>query len=339
MRRVPKWWKYGRILMLLIASFELLYHRYGFSENAISLKTAGKEGAGIEQDELIDRLTNSPPQTWFQDQFKKSRQLQNLSSNITNEWKKCKNQYLTYYFPKINTIFTGIPKTGSTNWKAALLLAEGTLKKMLEPHQMKRIQGGMSNMHRLQNIGRNYSNEALKSAFSFAVIRNPWTRMVSGYIDKFSEGMSRGSYRGVGKGMVRTLRGITNETLLNNLYPTFGEYMKWLTKKKGLDRHFTPQSNILCYSGHKYDFILPLEYSSVLSADVWGKIKINATLNRSYDHVSDPRLQSSTIRAKEWILKVDSSILERVYEIFKADFALANYSNVTHPDFPLPSYR
>ena len=38
------------------------------------------------------------------------------------------------------------------------------------------------------------------------------------------------------------------------------------------------------------------------------------------DHVSDLRLQSSTIRAKEWILKVNSAIL--------AHFAPGNYSNV-----------
>ena len=51
---------------------------------------------------------------------------------------------------------------------------------------------------------------------------------------------------------------------------------------------------------------------------------------------TDPRLQSSTLLAKEWLSKQDPEHIEKLYEIFKADFAMMNYSNFTHPDFPLP---
>ena len=285
-----------------------------------------------------EKYLHPPPQSWLQDQFKRSIQILNLTNHFSNKWSSCKDKLLTYFFPKIRAMFTGIPKTGCTNWKGALLYAEGTMKTLLEPKQMKRVHGGMSNQHRLSNTENLYSDEVMSDTFSFVVIRNPWTRLVSGYVDKFSKGYSRGPYRVGGKKMVQMMRGIENKTLLEDLYPTFDEYIKWISIGKGRDRHFAPQHSCLCYTENIYDFIVPLEYSSVMSKEVWSKINASATLYTSYDHLSDPRKQSTTMKAKEWISKIDPAILETVYIHFKGDFALANYSNVTDPDFPLPIY-
>jgi hypothetical protein len=67
--------------------------------------------------------------------------------------------------------------------------------------------------------------------------------------------------------------------------------------------------------------------------------KINASgtsLYGSYDESKDPRLQKSTLFAKKWLSQLDPDVVEQLYSIFQADFALLNYSNFTHPDFPLP---
>ena len=42
------------------------------------------------------------------------------------------------------------------------------------------------------------------------------------------------------------------------------------------------------------------------------------------------------IKAKEWLQELDTETINSLYTIFKADFMLANYSNFSHPDFPLP---
>ena len=73
-----------------------------------------------------------------------------------------------------------------------------------------------------------------------------------------------------------------------------------------------------------------------LSEDILGtEIKL---LN-SYDAAPDPRTQSSTVKAREWLGKLDSELIEKLYSIFKVDFEMANYSNFTDANFPLPLWR
>jgi hypothetical protein len=69
---------------------------------------------------------------------------------------------------------------------------------------------------------------------------------------------------------------------------------------------------------------------------VWGKINANTSLLGSYDKSSDPRLQKSALYAKEWLSDIDRETIESLYEMFRFDFSLMDYSNFTHPNFPLP---
>ena len=123
------------------------------------------------------------------------------------------------------------------------------------------------------------------------------------------------------------IRGIDKDQIIDqNIYPTFAEYALWLIKTRGTrNPHFSPQHSVL-------------HISTVLSSDVFARINTNISLDESYDKSSDPRIQSSAIYAKEWLLQLDSAIIESLYLIFKADFTLLNYSNFTHPEFPLPLF-
>ena len=164
--------------------------------------------------------------------------------------------------------------------------------------------------------------------------------MVSGFRDKVSsEKTQGGSLRGIGRAIVREMRGITDSDLLKELYPTFSEYVRWLVKKnpRRVNVHFGPQWRTLCLPRVKYDYVVPLEYSGSLSKEIWGKINAeNISLLESYDKSSDPRLQKSTLLAKEWFSEIEQETIDKLYSIYRADFALMNYKNFTDPDFPLP---
>ena len=299
-------------------------------------KQASNQASNYTSEDKKKSVLEPPSQSWAQDQFKKALDLMDRKYSQPNKWESCGMK--TYYFENIKTIFTGIPKTGCSNWKEALLLANGDLKKHLNPTQARKVHGRMSNNHRIPKILHRFNASQFQQAFSFTVVRNPWTRMVSGYRDKLSDEKTQGGeFRGVGKNIVKQMRGITDKKELVKLYPTFTEFASWLAKHNGSgNSHFYQQFRTLCIPAAKYDYIIPLEYAGLLSQDVWGIINANTSLLGSYDKSSDPRLQASALHAKEWFSKIDKNTIEKLYNIFRIDFALMDYSNFTHPDFPLP---
>ena len=291
-----------------------------------------------------DLFLKPPSQDWIQRQMVKSLEIRGLEYSTTNQWKTCGAR--SYFYPKINTIFTGVPKTGCSNWIEALLRAEGDLTESIDPAKVKIVHGRLSAGHRMgarMQIITQYNNSVFDKAFSFTVVRNPWTRMVSGFRDKLSsEETQGGSFRGIGKNIVRTMRGIEDPDQLDKLYPTFPEFLRWLVIRQTdgkIDGHFAPQWKTLCVPRVKYDYIIPLEYSGPLSKEVWGKMNAsNVSLLGSYDKSKDPRRQKSALLAKEWFSEIEQETIEQLYSIYRADFAYMNYSNFTDPNFPLPLY-
>ena len=283
-----------------------------------------------------------PSQQWARAQFYKTIEFLNWTYPTTNHWDQCSIR--TYYFSNLQTIFTGTPKTGCSNWLIALLNAEGVLNKKIDPTKIKFVHGGLTVHRRVRALLQNnlVTKAELDKAFSFAVVRNPWTRMVSGYRDKLSSEITQGgSFRGVGMGIVAWSRNISDSKLLQNLYPTFEEYARWLVYKNGkLDAHFGLQIGTLCIPKAMYDYIVPLEHSAQLSKEVWSKINAaDIPLLGSYDRSSDPRKQKSALLARQWLSQLPSIIVDKLYRIYEADFILLNYSNFTHPDFPLPLHN
>ena len=294
----------------------------------------------IEPDSNLRTNLLPPSQVWISSQTRQTMSLLGLEYPSSNHWRKCGPR--TYYFPKVCAIFTGIPKTGCTNWITALLRTEGMLSKTPKLGEMNWIHGAASMKYRMNHVSYVYSNSDFEKAFSFAVVRNPWTRLVSGFRDKLSSEKTSGpSLRSFGLWVVRQMRGIKDPAVLKDLYPTFEEFAGWLIKRGGtVNAHFQPQTAQLCLKYAVYDFIAPLEYAGSLSEVIMKKINASdASLLGSYDKSSDPRYQKSTLLAKKWLSELDQDVIDSLYDIFKADFALLNYSNFTHPDFPFPLHN
>ena len=309
-----------------------------FSRNLSSSNTAqvNNNMDNTNSDPLLSPYLKPPSQEWILSQFGKSMSLLKWKYMPPDRWEKCSGR--TYYFPTINAIFTGIPTTGSSNWLLALIQAESELTREIHLEKMVPIHGRKTRSHRILDMVNRYSGSDFREALSFAVIRNPWTRMVSGFRDKLSgERESSPYYRSIGREIVRKIRGIENPKLLQELFPTFPEYAEWLVREGHYrDVHFTPQINNLCIPHAIYDYIVPLEYSEILGQEIWTKLGVQETnLMGSDDQSPDPRYQKSTLYAKEWLSELNTDLRDRLYSTFRTDFTLVNYSNFTHPDFPL----
>ena len=298
-------------------------HRYNFAMPILDISRSA-------------RLPQPPTISWFQQQidtFVTQRSEELLSSRSS----KFKCDKALYYFKNIDTLFTEVPKSGCTNWKELLLVANGNL---VIGNYVRKQDGFIGRLVRklklkLTQLGMHHDNAVFSESFKFAVVRNPFTRIVSGYRDKLTRNDSNYTEEGVRQSILTEIRGQTSGPY--NSTPTFHEFVSWLVKHRGSGNvHFKPQTKILCLPMMKYNYIVPLEFSEVLSKELCDKMGITTTLREQYDGLSDPHVQSSTKFAKEEFPKLDKWLIEELYDIFRLDFEMLSYSNFTHPDFPLP---
>ena len=107
-----------------------------------------------------------------------------------------------------------------------------------------------------------------------------------------------------------------------------------------LDAHFKPQHTFLEVDKVRYDFIIPMELAEDMSREFFEKVGFNVrTLPGSYDGQTDPKLQTSVVKARELFSALDKRLVEKFYEIYKWDFKMLNYSNFSDPNFPFPNYH
>ena len=280
-------------------------------------------------------------QNWAQKQFQHTLSRIGKEYSTVKMWSKCSR--LTTYYENIKVIFTEIPKGGSSNWKEALLKANGDITINLAfSKSRKTFNSGKFHYHEIPEARKLYSDVVFRDAFTFTAVRNPWTRIVSGYLWFFNGPVeNKNLVLNVMKMQIlEEARGVTDKEMIRKMIPSFNEFAKWLIKHNGTENtHFKPQVKILCIPEAKYDYIVPLEYSALLSDEVWNFIDANTTFRGSYDGTTDPRVQSSAVYARKMFSDLDTDTIEKLYEIYRMDFSLLNYSNFTHPEFPLPLFE
>jgi hypothetical protein len=269
-------------------------------------------------------------------------------------WKKVSIQQ-SYYFPKINIIFTGIPKTGCSHWKELFLQAEGAIQGRLA--YLPDVHEEFSDPYRLPVFAETWKgahDQTIKTATSVVAFRNPWVRAVSAYTQKLSGESTQGnSIRWLKIAILESERSMnikSNEnslSLINSgtIAPTFEEYVKYLVRlprsgqKNALleNIHFKPQHAFLEVDKVRYDYIIPMEFVEPISKEFFKEVGINMSLPGSYDRVSDPRQQTSVKKARQLFSSLDQPLVEKFYEIYKIDFLLLRYSNFTDSNFPFPN--
>lgn len=316
------------IVVFLVSIFILVFLLGGYNRSSVEITVS-------------DPLPPAPSQVWLLKQVGRTLGLLGYTSPLTNNW-TCSQPRHTYFFPNIRAVFTGIPKSGCSNWIEFLLRAEGALHQKIDPTEVYKIHTTFSEPYRMFQEVADRANSAEKRGhvFSFAVVRNPWTRLVSGYRDKLSAEVTQGySFDNLARKIVQKMNKIDNITNRSE-HPSFNQYLRWIVLQDDLQNdHFTPQHLTLCFPSVRYDYILPLEHSPALARTIVEELQLNTTggvLGPYNKQSSDPRLQSTTLLARKWFSEQEPQLIEQLYAIFRADFAMMNYSNFTDPDFPFP---
>ena len=288
-----------------------------------------------------------PPQEWVNDNVKKVLSELKLALPPKTRWAMA--DFITllksYYSPTTDVIYAGIPKSGCTNWKFTILQIENMLKAQATPGPKVHY---VINKLNLANSLNKFSHKSLNGKYSFTVIRNPWSRMVSGYNDKFASSRS-GKWQGGRVALFilqkyRDRRITIQDIKVRGMRPTFHEFLKHLVHDSFhvINAHFRPQYSLLSLHQVEYNFIGALEHAEVQSASIFAHFMTTRAADIEvpgpYDSSKDPRTERSTLFAKEWLPKVPQLLLDKLYKRYKPDFMLYNYSNYTDPMFPFPVY-
>lgn len=89
-------------------------------------------------------------------------------------------------FPRLNSIYIPVPKTAGSTMMATLLVADGSPHLAgITDHNNGEARRLMSAENDLRAFWRSLNDPG---CFRFAFVRNPYTRSVSGYLDKISSG-------------------------------------------------------------------------------------------------------------------------------------------------------
>jgi len=284
-----------------------------------------------------------PPQSWVRNNVLKALIVLNFENPVSTHWEKV--SHLTclksYYSQTAGIIYTGIPKSGCTNWKYTILKHEPKYSGMIKSPTPK--------VHYIINhinLAGMFRRERLNNKFSFTVIRNPWTRLVSGYRDKLNS-TARVTWKH-GKVTLYILNNYRDRKITLNqikdegLYPTFLEFLRYLVDEQipKVNDHFKPQYYMLGLEDVKYDFIGALEHAELQSNEILQYFKTwkdrDMSVPGPYDNTRDPRKERSTLLAKSWFADVPQYLIDALYKKYEPDFLIYNYSNFTHELFPFP---
>ena len=292
-------------------------------------------------------LYRVPTQKWLKEQLNNFYDAMGSKYQPPSNWTHEQVPMQSYYFPEINVIFTGIPKTGCSHWKELFLQAEGVLEGRLE--YLPDVHANLSLPYRLPFFSEAWNgthDQKIKTATSMVALRNPWVRAVSAYRQKLSSEKTQGNTLPyLQLAILRSQRNFSRAVLVQlesnlTVTPTFEEYVKYTvqkTEKILADPHFRPQYKFLSIDNVRYDYIIPMEYAEQMSADFFKQVGIEISLPGSYDRQIDPKLQTSVVRAKELFSSLNQELVDKFYKVYREDFLLLNYSNFSDPNFPLPN--
>ena len=231
-------------------------------------------------------------------------------------------------------------QAGSTMWKRAWGLLSGAFTLHDIQHAMKILNVTENNLVHDENYARlsgirrirhpqNLTKE--KSYFKVLVVRNPYQRLLSAYMDLIKENAPHfkqisnqiaNRYRGTSSGIERAA--------------TFGEFIEHVlheyesnTVRRGIDDHWTPIHQLCHPCEIRYDYIIKLEHHD---DDVYVFMKNffndTFTMDEVFDRNAGPHSDRNETDIKLYYT-IEQKKLQKLGEFLDFDCRLFEYDNVS----------
>jgi hypothetical protein len=250
------------------------------------------------------------------------------------------------WHPRLRCIYAIVPKAGTTSIKHWFVATVPGCPQKTSERNVHDILRETCAMDRLQphEIAGLFADP---SVFKFSFVRNPWKRLVSGYLDKVVGGeppahvllrkVARRSLRGWLEWTQRRLT--TGVEAIYQRGLSFREFVQALRQEPvdAIDWHFRPQSRLL--ADFHYDFLGRVESFDAdferLLVRLGEKIPARPQHQQKYEPLADsewvvdwPAERLRTMPAfPHWRRFYSPDVAELVADLFADDFSQFGYSN------------
>jgi len=226
----------------------------------------------------------------------------------------------SFFSKRLSTTFCPVPKVASSNWKYLFRKFTGvaTYQNLAEAHDRK-----TSGLKYLWDMEPDQMEEWMqdKANFKFMFVRNPYSRVLSCYLNKFVGKTEQSEeYRGY---MTQLFKAKTDAEFAAK--PTFAQFVEAI-RKQGLgemNEHWAVQTYLCSNNIVAYDFIGRYEQLDADSATVLRRLGFGESEQFPSQKQINFLGSGADGRIKEFYTK---HIADMVYEIYKADFEAFDYS-------------
>lgn len=230
-------------------------------------------------------------------------------------------------------VYAGNPKAGSSSFKRWIHVIQGDTRPyddIKHVHQMGKY-GKVDELFRVaeEKLGRTPTlMEATEDLFKVTVVRNPVTKLLSGYRDK----VERVSKTGIRPSMYKFNPDLTVNSTKAEKYKAF---VQAVTAGKLRNHHFTPQWNKMKICDFPYDAILQTETANQQIEVVQEHTNTSQyVFPGSRAETGGDQGISTLQRTRGYYSLFEPELMDKLYNFFLWDFVLMGYSKLDNPNFP-----
>ncbi len=289
------------------------------------LKTSASEKHLWEQEQVIRRENLLKQCSSF-----------GLGANITEDWldkyKKSLNHILVS--DKHKALYCPIPKAASTNWKQVFLVMNGnTTHDGVKRYTLHQIH--FTEIPKLSRYSAKGILHRLQTYTTFLVVRNPFTRMLSTYREKFETDKSLTSrgHRNKFGNLIHVKYG--NHPELKRKEPpsfgynvTFQEYIKFIGDRdiRFVDTHWTPMVDFCLPCTVRYDIISHLETLEIDTANILEQLRASEYMDLVVGQSPHGTNSSQRKILSKYYDQLTEDDVEGIRWRYKWDFKVFGYS-------------
>lgn len=153
-------------------------------------------------------------------------------------------QSKTHLSPECRYLYARIPKAANTTVTSSLMLGHG-----LDAENVDAVEQFKKGGAKLSEMSAGDVADIASGFFKFTMVRNPYSRILSAYLDKVCRRKGEAAY------VIGFLGAGSSEEI------SFGQFLDYLEHGEGWrdDGHWARQSELLCLPAKRMDFIAKLE--------------------------------------------------------------------------------
>ncbi|XP_002734759.1 carbohydrate sulfotransferase 14-like [Saccoglossus kowalevskii] len=222
---------------------------------------------------------------------------------------------------KYKFLYCFVPKVACSNWKRVIKVLDGYIENIHKPIKMDHRKG----LTLLSDLPEAEADYKLKHYYKFMFSRQPLTRMLSAYRNKFTENIPEFREK-IGHAILLKYRHIVDVNDIANMTVTFSEFVQYVidSSVSKMDIHWKPMHDLCQPCSVRYDFIGTLENIESDTEHVLNAVGAD-------NEVEFPKRQ-------KWYKPTTPDILQREFATIPAQH-IENLVKKYETDFDLFSYH